>query len=133
MLDEQVQQTFDRGQGFASFDRIHGGLEGLPGYKSTKPSTVIDAMPIIGTRTAYIVQSFRTNAHGFVVSLEIMDAAGQVRIIMPNKVAQAIYRQRQSLADRSTPTSRQRDRARRERARKRAEKAKRRERYANGL
>jgi hypothetical protein len=122
-MTDQAQPTVDRGIGIESFDRVHGGLQhtALPGYRSTKPSTVVDTMPIIGTRTAYIVQSFRTEAHGFVISLEIMDARGPVRIILPNRVAQAIYRQRQSITDRSTPTSRaaqtrkaQREKARRE-------------------
>jgi len=107
-MQDQNANTIDRGIGYETFDRVHGSLLHAQGGLSTKPSTVIASMPIIGTRTAYIVQSFKTGPHGYVVSLEIMDAQGPVRVILPDKVAQAIYRQRDRLADRSTPASRAR-------------------------
>jgi hypothetical protein len=46
-----------------------------------------------------------------------------VRLVLPDKVAQAIYRQRAALFDRSTPDSRARAKAKRDRERKREEKA----------
>lgn len=101
-------QTVERGIGYETFDRVHGSLLHAQGGTSTKPATVVETMPIIGTRTAYIVQSFKTGPHGYVVSIEVMDANGPVRLILPNKVAQTVYRQRDRLADRSTPASRAR-------------------------
>ena len=50
-------------------------------------------------------------------------SGGLTRLVLPDKVAQAIYRQRAALTDRSTPESRRRKAAARERARKREEKA----------
>lgn len=107
-MQDQNPASTDRGLGYETFDRVHGGLLHTQGGQATKPSTVIASMPLIGTRTAYIVQSFKTDPHGFVISLEIMDAQGPVRVILPDKVAHAIYRQRDRLADRSTPASRAR-------------------------
>ena len=110
-------------QAQSTFDRVLTGISGLPGFKSTKPSTCIDAIPIVGNVTTYVIQSFRTEDGGFVIFLQIVDAEGRERIIIPNKVAQAIYRQRQSLADRSTPTSRAYKARQKELERKRKEKA----------
>lgn len=108
MMQDQNPNTIDRGIGYETFDRVHGGLLHAQGGRATKPSTVIASMPIIGTRTAYIVQSFKTGPHGYVISLEIMDAQGPVRVILPDKAVKAIYRQQAALADRSTPASRAR-------------------------
>jgi len=130
MMQDQIPNTIDRGIGYETFDRVHGGLLHAQGGLTTKPSTVIATMPVIGTRTAYIVQSFKTGPHGHVISLEIMDAQGPVRVILPDKVAQAIYRQRAALADRSTPASRARKARAAEIKKARTAKAARRAKYA---
>ena len=106
-------------QAQTTFDRILAGYDGLPGFKKTKPATVITAIPIVGVVTSYIVQTMRTDA-GFTIFVQIMDAEGRARFVLTDKVAAALYRQRQSLTDRSTPQSRakQARKAQREKARR---------------
>lgn len=117
-------------QAQTTFDRILAGYDGLPGFKKTKPSTVIAAIPIVGTVTTYVVQSLRTEDGGFTVFVQIMDAEGRARFVIPDKVAQALYRQRQSLTDRSTPTSRAKRARKAQRERNRREKEARRQAWA---
>ena len=100
-----------------TFDRVYSGLDGLPGIKSVKPSTVVSSLPIIGTTVTYVVQTIKTSDMGFTLFVQVVDAEGRARLVIPNKVCQAIYRQRQALTDRSTPQSRAAT------ARKRARKA----------
>lgn len=126
---QQAQPTVEPVVNAMSFDRVLDGVHGLPGYKSTKPSTVIDKIPILAVTTSYIVQTYKTADNGFMIFMQIVDAEGRARFIVPNKVAQAIYRQRQSLADRSTPGSRARKAKARERERQRKARAARREAY----
>jgi hypothetical protein len=117
MLNESASQRFDR---------VIGTLHDLPGVKSTRPTTVRAIMPLSNEASTHIVQTMRTEDGGFVVFIETMDAQGHVRLVLPDKVAQALYRQRQSLTDRSTPESRARKAARAARERQRQEKAARR-------
>lgn len=104
------------------FDRIIGGLHGLPGVKSTRPTTVRSILPLANEATTHIVQTMRLEDGSFVVFIETMDAQGHVRLVLPDKVAQAVYRQRSSLTDRSTPESRARKAAKAARDRRRVEK-----------
>jgi len=119
----------DRQYAEAKFDRVRGGLEGLPGIKITKPSTVIDALPILGTVTTYIMETWRDDEHGFVMFLQLVDADGRERFILSDKVLRAIYRQRDRLVDRSTPQSRERKRRSAEREKRRRAKEIRRQRF----
>jgi len=105
----------------ATFDRILGGLAHDPGVKRARPTTVITTLPIVGTTTTYVVQTHRTEEGEYIVFLQVVDAEGRERFVIPNRVAQALYRQRQALTDRSTPASRaarqrkiQREKARRD-------------------
>jgi hypothetical protein len=110
----------------SKFDRVIGMLHDLPDVKETRPSTVIGVMPILGDVQTYVVQTYRQGGDYFGF-LQMVDAEGRERVIIPAKVMAAIYRQRDSLMDRSTPASRARDRARRERERKRKDRARRQE------
>ena len=103
-----------------TFDRIFGKLDGLG--KSTKPSTVQTTTPIVGGVSTWIVQTMKTE-DGFTVFVQMVDAEGRARFVLPDKVSQAIYRQRQSLTDRSTPQSRARKARSNARKRTRAAKA----------
>jgi len=116
-MDEPVNRQQQR------FDRIMGTLTGLPGVRMTRPSTVLSAVPIINEVTTAVVQTYRSEDDGFLIFLQIVDANGHDRIVIPDRVAQAIYRQRAALVDRSTAESRKRATAKRDRARARAEKA----------
>lgn len=104
------------------FDRVHGTLTGLPDVRMTKPATVLESVPIINQTTTAVVQTYRNLEDGsFVIFLQLVDAAGHQRLVIPDRVARAIYRQRDALTDRSTPASRARKARSAERARKRAE------------
>src|SRR3990167_2699832 len=92
-----------------TFDRFHGLVDGLPGVTSTKPTAVKQSLPLVGGVTVVTIQTFKGGEFGFTIALTLVDAEGQAyNHILPNKVALAIYRQRQSLTDRSTPASRAR-------------------------
>lgn len=105
------------------FDRVLGTYSGLPGVRQTRPTTVMQTVPIINETTTAVVQTLKTEDNGFLVFLQIVDATGHMRIVIPDKVANAIYRQRAALTDRSTPESRRRKAAARKRAKAREERA----------
>ena len=93
----------------STFDRFHGMVDGMPGVVTTKPSAIKTSLPIVGGVTITTVQTFKSPEFGFAITVTLVDADGQAyNHILPNKVALAIYRQRQSLTDRSTPQSRAR-------------------------
>lgn len=83
------------------FDRIIGSIDGLPDVQRARPSTVTTVMPIIGQSQTYVVQSYKEpadeRAGGFYIFLQRVDAEGGIRIAIPPKVADAIYRQRDAL------------------------------------
>lgn len=113
------------------FDRLHGTYSDLPDVRWTRPSTVQDSLPFIGNVQTHVVQTLRNEAGEFAIFLQIVDAEGRARLVLPNRVCQAIYRQWQSLKDRSTPESRKRKAAARKRARERVDKAARKARRAS--
>lgn len=107
------------------FDRILGTLDGLPGVKQSRPATVMQTVPIVNETSTAVVQTIK-DEDGYMIFLQLVDSTGHMRIVLPSRVADAIYRQRKALADRSTPESRARERARREREKARAERERRR-------
>lgn len=109
----------------ARFDRVMGTLVGLPGVRATRPATVMQTIPILNDTTTVVVQSMKTEDDGYLIFVQVVDSSGHMRIVLPDKVARAIYRQREALADRSTPESRRRAKAKRDREKARAEKARR--------
>lgn len=117
MTDETSQQ--------AQFDRVLGTLDGLPGHRVTRPTTIMQTIPIINRTTTAVVQTMRTEDGSVLIFLQVVRGEETVRLVLPDKVAQTIYRQRAALFDRSTPESRARAKAKRDRERKRAEKAER--------
>ena len=114
-----------------TFDRFHAQVDGMPGVTSTKPSAIKQTLPLAGMVTIQTVQTFKGEEFGFAIAITIVDADGLAyNHILPDKVAKAIYRQRQSLTDRSTPQSRARKQRSRQVRRERKTKAQRRERWA---
>ena len=106
-----------------TFDRFHGIVDGMPGVVTTKPSAIKTSLPIVGGVSQATVQTFKSSEFGFTIAITLVDADGRAyNHILPDKVAQAIYRQRRSLTDRSTPQSRARKRANADRKRKKAGK-----------
>lgn len=115
----------DRDRQVAKFDRVLGMLVDLPDVRHTRPATVVSTMPILGDTSTYIVQTFRQGGD-YTAALQLVDAEGRERIVIPAKVMSALYRQRETLSDRSTPASRARDRKRRELEKRRRERDERR-------
>lgn len=79
------------------FDRILGGLEGLPDVTKTAPSTITTVSPIIGAAQTFIVQTLRQREVGDTIFLQYVDDKGAVRIAIPPQAAQVIARQRDAL------------------------------------
>ena len=80
------------------YDRQLGVLHDLPDVVKTKPSTVrtVPIMGVGGTQI-FIVQTYRQREKGDTIFLEVVGAAGTVRIVIPPKVANTIARQRDAL------------------------------------
>ncbi|HEV8670984.1 MAG TPA: hypothetical protein VGS01_09655 [Candidatus Limnocylindria bacterium] len=79
-----------------TFDRVIGSLHGLPDVRNTRPSTVTTVLPILGNVQTFVVQTYR-DERGDTIALQMVDAGGRARIIIPPAVADAIARQRDSL------------------------------------
>jgi hypothetical protein len=90
------------------YDRLLGALDGLPGVLSTKPSTIQQVTPILGTSQTYIVRTVRqqepredkenSGPAAFTVFLEHASReGGLIRIVLPPKVTELIARQRDAL------------------------------------
>ncbi len=106
----------------SSYDRTLEMVDGMPNAKLTRPSTTQSIMPIVGDVRTFVVRTSRSSDYGFIVFVEMTGPEGHIRIALPDRVAQSIYRQREALVDRSTPASRARDAARRERTKAKAAK-----------
>ena len=91
-----------------AFDRIIGQIDGLPGVRKARPSTVTTVLPILGNAQTYVVQSYKDET-GFFIFVQMVDAEGRARVVLPPKVAAAIYRQRDALV-KASRSQRQRDR-----------------------
>lgn len=88
------------------FDRALAMTEGIPDTIRTKP-TVIQHMPPLGVggSATFIVQTVRHTAEGEssrdTVFLQVADASGMTRLVIPSRVADAIARQRDALTGKS--------------------------------
>lgn len=79
------------------YDRLLGGLDGLPDVTNTKPTTLRSITPLIGNSQTFIVQTYRQRDRGDTIFLECVDGKGSVRLALPPVVAEAIARQRDAL------------------------------------
>jgi hypothetical protein len=94
-----------------AFDRQLAALHDLPDVSRTKPATLRVIPPLgVGGTVLFVVQTLRQRERGDTVFVEVVDADGTTRIVMPPAVAEVIARQRDALTDKS------RSRAGRERA-----------------
>lgn len=82
------------------YDRVMGGLHGVPDVLTCKPTTLRWVTPMIGASQTYIVQTYRHKELGDTIFVEQTSASGHVRIVIPPNVAEAIARQRAALSDR---------------------------------
>lgn len=79
------------------YDRIYGQLHELA--PTTRPSTIVEALPIAGNVTTWVVQTALHDS-GTVVFLQSIDSEGQIRLVLPSKVVAAIVRQDERLRER---------------------------------
>lgn len=79
-----------------TFDRTVANLDGVPDVHRSRPSTITSTLPMIGATQTFVVQTYSTDEGNFVF-LQSIDAEGRYRIVIPPKVANAIYRQREAL------------------------------------
>jgi len=84
-----------------TFDRLIGGLHGLPDVVCTAPSTVRAIVPLIGSAQTFIIQTYRQREQGDTIFLECVSGEGSLRLAIPPKVADVIARQREALTDKS--------------------------------
>jgi hypothetical protein len=80
-----------------TFDRLIGGLDGLPDVVSTKPTPVRTLVPLLGSAQTFLVQTYRQREQGDTIFLECVSAEGTFRLAIPPKVADVIARQREAL------------------------------------
>jgi hypothetical protein len=82
------------------FDRMMGGLHGLPDVLSTKATTVREVVPIVGETMTFIVQTYRQTEKGDTVFLEVVTGPAHTRLVLPPNVSDTIARQREALVAR---------------------------------
>jgi len=80
-----------------TFDRIIGTIDGLPGVRKSKASTVVTVLPILGNAQTFVIQTYQDRDEGFTVFVQAISGEASYRIVLPPKVAQAMYRQREAL------------------------------------
>jgi hypothetical protein len=80
----------------SEFDRILGGLDGLPDVAHAGPST-IRSVSFIGTAQTFILSTYRMREQGDTIFLETISGEGSLRLVIPPAVADAIARQRDTL------------------------------------
>ena len=78
------------------FDRLIGLIDGTPGTRKARPSTVTSVLPLLGDSQTYVVQTYKTE-DGFFGFVQSIDRSGGARFVLPPKVMNAIYRQRDAL------------------------------------
>lgn len=90
------------------FDKLIGLIDGTPGTRKARPTTVTSIQPILGDSQTYVVQTYKTE-DGFFGFVQMVDRAGGARFVLPPKVMNAIYRQREALV-KASRSARQKDR-----------------------
>lgn len=87
-MTEQLMRAQESGKPI--FDRMRSMLEDDP-EKDVRQGTVEEVIPMIDRSVTYVVHTIRTDRyHGFI---QAFTAEGMVRLYMPPKVMQALYRQ----------------------------------------
>lgn len=79
------------------FDRILGDLTGLPDHRISRPSTVTTILPILGNAQTYVVRTMRTDKGEYIGFVEMIESERHMRLVVPAKAMNALYRQRDSL------------------------------------
>ena len=80
-----------------AFDRIRAGMDGRPDVTRTRISTVRNVDALVGNVSTFLIESVREKEEGDTIFLEVASKDGNVRIVLPPRVANVIARQRESL------------------------------------
>ena len=80
-----------------AFDRIRAGMDGRPDVTRTRISTVRNIDTLVGNVSTFLIESVREKDEGDTIFLEVASKDGNVRIVLPPRVANVIARQRESL------------------------------------
>lgn len=78
------------------FDRTRGGMEMRNDVTRTRVSTVRHVDPLVGNVATFLVESIRTE-EGDYAFVEVATKDGNVRVVLPPKVTNALARQRDAL------------------------------------
>lgn len=79
------------------FDRVRGGMEGRPDVTMTRLSSLQSVDPLVGNVSTFMVQTVRERERGDTIFLQVATKDGNIRIVIPPKVANSIARQRDTL------------------------------------
>jgi hypothetical protein len=101
LCPKERKREMDHHAGPDKFDRMLGALQGLPDVLSTKPSTIVATLPLIGRAQTFIVSTYRQREQGETIFLQYVDESGAIRLVIPPEVAELIARQREALAGRA--------------------------------
>ena len=83
-----------------AFDRIRGGMEGRPDVTMTRLSSLQSVDPLVGNVSTFMVQTVRERERGDTIFLQVATKDGNIRIVLPPKVAKVIARQCDTLTSR---------------------------------
>jgi hypothetical protein len=78
------------------FDRTRGGMEMRNDVTRTRVSTVRHVDPLVGNVATFLIESIRTE-EGDYAFVEVATKDGNVRVVLPPKVTNALARQRDAL------------------------------------
>jgi hypothetical protein len=79
------------------FDRVRGGMEGRPDVTMTRLSSLQSVDPLVGNVSTFMVQTVRERERGDTIFLQVATKDGNIRIVIPPKVAKVIHRQYETL------------------------------------
>lgn len=99
ILNCEVQESMDEPT-MTTYDRMMSGFKGLPDVIEAKPATMRNTPTMIGRSQTFIVQTMRQREVGDHIFIEIVDATGATRVVLPPKVADCIARQREAITSR---------------------------------
>lgn len=83
------------------FDRLIGGLDGLPDVVHTKLATVRALVPLLGSAQTFTIQTYRQRETGDTIFLECVSGKGSFRLAIPPAVTEVFARQREALTAKS--------------------------------
>jgi hypothetical protein len=78
------------------FDKVIGLIDGTPGTRKTRPTTLVSVEALLGDAQTYVVQTYKTE-DGFYSFVQMIDRRSGARFVLPPKVMNAIYRQMDAL------------------------------------